>query len=378
MANKPVGIGVAGCGASVWMFGPALTSLNDAQVIAWMDPNPDAANAAANQYGGQVLTDFVTLLSVPNIDAVIIASPTWMHMQQTVAAADAGKHVLCEKPMARTISEARQMIAASQKANVLLMVGFMKRFTPAFVTASEMIHSGELGEVFEIRCDWSWPQYFREPWRDSRRGLGGLFQDHGSHTLDLCRWWAGEIETVSAQVRCLLAGREVEDYAHVTCRHTNGIVSVHRHTRMTHKTLREHYQIEGSKATLELECIGQWSPMQAHTFRMQKHTGTGVYGTCTDIPLCPKGGLDRQIRDEYSYSRELQYFLDHLHSIDTLSHTTPHDGLRTVEAITAAYLSSAQQCTVKLPLKEEPDMNELFNTLSAGTRIPLPPCDITS
>ena len=374
MADRPVQIGVAGCGASVWMFGPALASQEGVQACAWMDPNEEAARAAADQYGGQAFTEYVDLLNHPGLDAVLIASPTWMHMPQTVAAAQAGKHVLCEKPMAPTLSEARTMIQACQESGVLLMLGFMKRFTPAFQAVRDMIASGELGEVFEIRCDWSWPQYFQEPWRDSLRGLGGLFQDHGSHTLDLCRWWVGDIATVSAEVRCLLAGREVEDYAHVTCRHADGTVSVHRHTRMTHKTLCERYQIEGSKATLQMECFGQWSPMQAYTFCLKKYTGTGVYGTCTDIPLAPHSGLDRQMREDYAYSRELRYFLDHLRSGEPLDQATPTDGLKTVEAITAAYLSSACQRTVKLPLQEEPDLQALFGQLGTGRpRIPACP-----
>lgn len=85
------------------------------------------------------------------LDAVIIASPTWMHVSQAVQAADAGKHVLCEKPMARHIAECGQIIDACERGGVTLMVGLMKRFNPAFVTAKEMIESGELGEVFEVR-----------------------------------------------------------------------------------------------------------------------------------------------------------------------------------------------------------------------------------
>jgi predicted dehydrogenase len=371
MVDGKLGIGVAGCGAGVWMHGPALISQESARVAAWMDPDEKAARRAAELYGAAVYTDFGALLRHEGLDALIIASPTWLHLAQCREAAAAGKHVLCEKPMARDIRECRLMAEACRGAGVTLMVGFMKRFNPAFIRAKEMIDSGELGEVFEIGCDWAWPQYYPAGWRDTLKGGGGLLQDHGSHTVDLCRWWAGDVASVSAEVRVKLEGREVEDYAHVTCRHAGGCVSTHRHTRLTHRTLHERYQIEGSKATLVLECVGQWSPTQAYNFSLKRHTSEeGVAGTCTDILLMPDGGLDRQMREQYSYTRELRFFVDAVHARRGPSMCTADDGLAAIEVVNAAYISSAENRTVTLPLEEGYDLSAVFGTLGKGTRFP--------
>jgi UDP-N-acetyl-2-amino-2-deoxyglucuronate dehydrogenase len=371
MAEKKIGIGVVGCGSSIWMHGPALISQENARVVAWMDPEEKAARAATGQYGGETFTDFDRLLACRDVDALIIASPTWMHLPQCRQAAAAGKHVLCEKPMARDITECRQMAEACRIAGVTLMMGFMKRFNPAFIKAKEMIDSGELGEVFEIGCDWAWPQYFLAGWRDTLRGGGGLLQDHGSHTVDLCRWWTGDVASVSAEVRVKLEGREVEDYALVTCRHKSGCVSTHRHTRLTHQTLHERYQIEGSKATLVLECVGQWSPSQTYTFTLKRYTSEeGVAGVCADILLQPQGGLDRQMREQYSYARQLRFFVDAIREGGEPGMCTAEDGLHAMEVVNAAYISSAENRTVVLPLEEGYDLAGVFRTLGKGTRFP--------
>jgi predicted dehydrogenase len=370
MAERRIGIGVAGCGSSVWMFGPALISQEHAGPVTWMDPRLEAARKAAERYGGVPCTEYGQMLRNPDVDAVIIASPPWLHLPQAREAAAAGRHVLCEKPMARDVVECRGIIEACDRAGVTLMVGFMKRFHPAFIRVKDMIDCGELGEVFEIRCDWAWPQYFLAGWRDTVRAGGGMLKDHGSHTVDVSRWWAGDVTSVSAEVRVKLEGREVEDYAHVTCRHAGGCVSVHRHTRLTHRTLCERYQVEGTRATLVLECGGQWSPVQAQSFTLKRYTSeAGIAGSCTDILLEPTDGIDRQMKEDYCYTRELSDFVQRIGGRRGPSPCGGEDGLRAIEVVDAAYLSSAENRTVTLPLPPGYDLSELFRRLGAGPRI---------
>ena len=308
---KKIRIGVAGCGASVWMHGSALARQEDAEVVAWMDPSYDAAAKAAAEYGGEIVTDYAEMVRCDSLDAVIVASPPWLHVEQVALAAEAGKHMLCEKPMARHISECRQIIQSCEAAGVLLMVAFMKRFDPAFLLVKQLIDSGELGEVYEISVDWRWPQYFLAGWRDTIRTQGGLLQDHGSHTVDLCRWWAGDVDSVSASVKVALNGREVEDYAHVVCQHQSGCVSIHHHSRLTHCRQRENYWIEGGKGALTLECYGQWSATQLYPFTVKLHRRAhGIQSRCTDISPQPQGSLDEQMRTQYRYSGQLRYFVE--------------------------------------------------------------------
>jgi predicted dehydrogenase len=305
-----------------------------------MDPKPEVAEAAAGEYGGRVCLTFEELLTA-DVDAVLIASPHSVHAEQALAAAQAGKHVLVEKPMAPSPAECRAILEACRHAGVTLMVGLMKRFDPAFETARQMVEAGELGEVHTFSCDWGWPQFFLAGWRDTAAGGGGLLMDHGSHTLDLARWFLGEIESVSATVRSLLPGREVEDEAQVMCRHVGGGVSLHHHSRQTHRPLHECYHLEGTRGTLTLECRGQWSATQLHPFTLTLwRNTTGIAACGVDCSPQPTGTLDSQIRDQWRYSRLLAHFAHCVADGTPPVQATGDDGLAAATAVRAAVSAS--------------------------------------
>lgn len=361
MSNHSIGLGIVGCGGSVNMYGPALRFLPQVRVVAWMDPIAEKAQAAAQRYGGRAFTDYDAFLGHTRLDAVIIVSPPWLHLEQAQKAAAAGKHVLCEKPMARTVDECDAMIRTIGSAKRILMVAFMKRFSLYFRRVKELIDAGEIGEIFEIKSDWSWPQYALEPWRDKRINLGGLFLDHGSHTIDLARWWAGEITSVSAEVRIHLIGREVEDYAQAVYRHASGCISTHYNSRMTHRPLRESYTIEGSKATLVLECLGKWSFTAIDAFTLRKY----IKGRVEDIT--PTLGVQINPEDHFAqqwmYRASLSYFLDCVQADREPEYCTGADGRAVIEAINAAYLAADENRIVNLPMKGSYDPEAIFDRL---------------
>ncbi len=377
-ASGATKLGIVGCGSGATMYGPALRFLDQAEVVAWMDPVAEKAQAAARRYGGTPYLSYDPFLRHPGLEAVIIVSPPWFHLPQVQQAASAGLHVLCEKPMARTVAECDAMIGAVESANRILMIGFMKRFSTYFRTVKGLIDSGELGEVLEIRVDWSWPQYALEPWRDQRINLGGLFFDHGSHTIDLARWWAGDVSSVSAEVRIRLIGREVEDYAQVVCRHTTGCVSTHYNSRLTHRPLRESYTIEGSKATLVLECLGKWSYTALDAFSLKKY----IRGRVEDIT--PTLGVlinpEDHFAQQWMYRGSLEYFLECIRTNRKPTQCTGEDGRAAIEVINAAYLASDQNRAVCLPLQEPYEPDAIFTRLARKASIvpdsgPWPPVD---
>jgi predicted dehydrogenase len=298
---------------------------------------------------------------------VIIVSPPWFHVSQVIQAAQAGKHVLCEKPMARSVTECNDIIQSVKSAKKILMVGFMKRFSPYFRKVKELIDSGEVGEVFEIKSDWSWPQYALEPWRDKRINLGGLFLDHGSHTVDLARWWAGEITSVSAEVRVRLIGREVEDYAQVVYRHASGCISTHYNSRLTHRPLRESFTIEGSKATLILECLGKWSYTAIDAFVLKKF----IKGHVEDITqtLGVQINPDDHFAQQWVYRASLQYFLDCIMTNKDPEYCTGSDGRAVIEAINAAYIAADENRIVSLPLKDPYNPEAIFTRITERASI---------
>jgi len=158
------------------------------------------------------------LLSDSEIDAVYIATPVHVHAEQTIAAADAGKHVLCEKPMALTAAECRPMIAACRANRVKLGVAYYRRFYPAVARAKEILASGEIGRavVAQINAFERFnpaPDHPRYWFVKAAQSGGGPMMDFGCHRLEVLLNLFGRVERVSGTTAKVIFDREVEDTA---------------------------------------------------------------------------------------------------------------------------------------------------------------------
>jgi len=172
-----------------------------------VDPDVKQAGSFAAGRGLRLDPDLVFALDDPEIQAVIIATPHLLHEEQVVAAAEAGKHVFCEKPLALQAASARRMLDACRRRNLVLGVGHERRFEPAMEEASRMIRSGELGTLLHIECHWS-HNYFAGPiastWRqDPAQAPAGMLTALGVHITDLFQSMAGPV----GQVRAIKAHR---------------------------------------------------------------------------------------------------------------------------------------------------------------------------
>jgi myo-inositol 2-dehydrogenase/D-chiro-inositol 1-dehydrogenase/scyllo-inositol 2-dehydrogenase (NAD+) len=147
---------------------------------------------------GQAYADYEQALADPQVEAVVVATPTTFHREIVVAAAQAGKHVLCEKPMATNAQECDAMIAAAEAARVKLQIGFMRRFDAGFVAAKQRVDAGEIGKVVLVKSLTHGPTT-PKPWMyDIRTSLGPLAEVN-SHDIDSLRWFTGsEFEEVYA------------------------------------------------------------------------------------------------------------------------------------------------------------------------------------
>ncbi len=344
-------VGLIGCGSSRRMYGRPLAVIPETSVVAVADPNPENRRAAQDELG--VPAGYETaeqMLGAQRLDAVLVASPVFLHEEHVCHAARAGAHVMVEKPMARTVAEADRMIAACDAQGLVLAVGLQRRWLPQFLTASRMIREGQLGHIFHVECHWTkWGMIGAGVWRDSGRCLGGIFQDHGSHTVDLALQWLGPAHaccaTAHAIGRNMGAGRSVEDHVNLMIRHTSGATSTHVHSRDSHRPQTELYRIYGTKGTLELQYVSE------HSF----FTSGGSW----DILLYREGHeeaerLAAQRPDDeepmnelsdghYSYYRNLVRFFTAVRSGGLSGIATGHDGRRVVEVINAALLSAAEQ-----------------------------------
>lgn len=201
-----VNIGVIGLGrmGHVYAYHTA-RQIPDAALVAVADPRQEVtAQFSAQVDGVKVYSDYRDLLAHPDLHGVIVATPTHTHSEVVIAAAEAGKQIFCEKPTALTLAETDKMLAAVEKAGVILQVGFMRRFDDGCATAKRKIDAGEIGQPVAIRS------IGRDPHRTSLEYAnpavsGGLIVDMGIHDLDLVRWLMGdEVERVYTETASLV------------------------------------------------------------------------------------------------------------------------------------------------------------------------------
>ena len=212
---KPLRVGMVGyafMGAAhshAWRTAPRFFDLPlDPQLTALCGRNDDGVRAAAGKLGwGSVETDWRRLLERDDIDLIDICTPGNTHAEIAIAALDAGKHVLCEKPLANSVAEAERMTEAAQAAalrGVFSMCGFSYRRTPALALAKRMVEQGRLGTIRHVRAqylqDWLSDENAPMTWRlDKSKSGSGSLGDIGAHSIDAAQWVTGQhITGVSA------------------------------------------------------------------------------------------------------------------------------------------------------------------------------------
>lgn len=244
--------GVIGAGgiASRRTIPEGITKASNGQLVAVMDCDEARAKKAAEQFGNVPwYTKEADLLANRDVQAVYIATPTKMHCEQTVLAAKAGKHVLCEKAMAMTVREAKQMISACKKAKVKLGIGYMMRFHAYHRRIKEMIEAGQLGQIVLGRAQLScWYPPIEGAWRQAPElGGGGSLMDMGSHCIDLIEFLAGsQVAEVSCFASTLTHSYKAEDTATVLFKLANG----------AHGIVDNHFNIPDAASKNILEIYG--------------------------------------------------------------------------------------------------------------------------
>ncbi len=201
-----IGIGVIGLGRMGQVYATySAGQLADANLVAVADMRADVVDSFADRVGGaKTYTDYHELLANPDVQAVIITTPTSTHREVVIAGADAGKAIFCEKPTALTLAATDEMISAVEKAGVMFQVGFMRRFDSGYAAAKRHIDSGAIGDPVTIRS------IGRDPFRTSLEYAnpnvsGGLIIDMAIHDFDLLRWLMNdEVQRVYTEVASLV------------------------------------------------------------------------------------------------------------------------------------------------------------------------------
>jgi predicted dehydrogenase len=231
----------------------------------------EAVRNAAERYGYEHwTTDWRDIIADPEIGLFDNGGPNSLHAEPTIAAAEAGKHVICEKPLGRTADESYEIWQRVAATGVKHLCAFNYRFAPANCLAREMIEAGELGEIRHFRGrylqDWG-DDPGLDTWRFHAAEAGsGALGDLGAHVVDLARYLVGEFETVSALVKTFLPGREVDDAVEAAVSFAGGAVGTLEATRLAlGRRNALQWEINGSKASLgfDLERLNELQVFRA-------------------------------------------------------------------------------------------------------------------
>jgi predicted dehydrogenase len=221
--------------------------------------NEEAVKEAARRYGYEKWsTDWRDVVANPDVQVFDNGGPNDVHLEPTVAAAKAGKHIICEKPLGRTADESYEIWRQVAATGVKHLCAFNYRFVPANRLAREMIDAGELGEIRHFRGrylqDWG-DDPSLDTWRFHADEAGsGALGDLGAHVVDLARYLVGEFDTVSAIVKTFLAGREVDDAIEAAVTFAAGSVGTIEATRLAlGRRNALQWEINGSKASLAFD-----------------------------------------------------------------------------------------------------------------------------
>ncbi len=212
MPAKQVGFGVIGAGGiALRRTIPGMLRAKSCRLAAVMDPV--SIDRIAAQFGVRGYRKEADLLADPAVEAVYVASPVDCHARQIAAAAEAGKHVLCEKPLCLNLREAKQAVRACQKHGVFLQEGYMMKFHAAHVKIKELVDAGRLGKIVSMRAQLScWYPRIKGAWRqDPKRGGGGSLIDMATHLYDLLEYFAGPVRRLVARTGSLVQDYRSED-----------------------------------------------------------------------------------------------------------------------------------------------------------------------
>lgn len=341
--------GIIGCGGIARRrMVPALAECSNSTVVAVMDAVKTATDEVAAEIGAKPYYTEADLLADPDVQAVYIATPVFLHYKQVIDAAKAGKHILLEKPLALTLEESEEMIAACKAAGVYFNEGYMMKQHALNQEAKKMVERGDIGKVVFARAQLScWYPDIPGAWRqDPKLGGGGALIDMATHCYDLLEYIIGsKITEVFAFTDTLTFKYPVEDSSTTVLRFANGAqASVDAFFNVPDCAGQDRLELYGNKGSIQAEgTIGQ-----APTGKMVAYLSDEAKGYDAGQA---KTSLDVSVREiDYTpvnmYSCEMDYMSKCIESGSAPEWCTADEGLHILKVAKAAYESSKTGCKV--------------------------------
>jgi predicted dehydrogenase len=354
--NQRLRVGVIGAGTIAFSAHlPAYRKLRDSiQLVAVADVRVENAERAAREYGAESqYADYRELLAREQLDFVDICTPEFLHAEQVEAAADAGVHIICEKPMASSIAEADRMITATDRAGVFLMIAHSRRFTGRYRQIRAAIDRGDIGEVRYFRENERRPRAMYDglglgtgywnpeqgrPWLTMAQYSQGAALTNAVHETDLARWFVGqEPISVYAEARITESGAEVPDMISYTVEFANGAVGA---SEIVNQLPRGYPYFHMT------EVIGTQGRIRATDPIMSPYTVAEERGIAQPV------NFPTLLHVDQAYVDEITAFVETIRGEKPLP-ITPQEARGAVELSVAAVISSRRAAPVALPLTQE-------------------------
>ena len=336
-AEKKLGVALVGVGLlTMGQLLPAFAKSNLCKAVALVSGHPDKANQQAAKYGIDPKNiynydNYDSMKDNPDIDIVYIVLPNGMHAEYTIRAAKAGKHVLCEKPMANTVEECQAMIDACAAANRKLMIGYRMRYEPMTIRAIELSHSQtDIGTIKQITGEAGFSAGDPKQWRLNKKlAGGGSIMDMGIYAINAIRFLSGqepaEVTALSYTSPNDPRFKEVEETMSFDMRFNSGLMAS---VLTTYSFGCNRYRLYGTRGQLEAE------PMQGYRNNRLWFTHGGNKQEVTYTPV-------------NHFAAEMDHFADCImNNKDVL--TPGEEGLKDLKVIRAAYESAASGKAAKV------------------------------
>jgi predicted dehydrogenase len=256
-STVPHGFGIVGAGGIAAVHAKAIASLPGARLVAVTDAVPAAAAAFAAAHGCAAEPGLDALLARPDVDVVSVCVPSGQHAEIGVPAAQAGKHLVVEKPIDVTLAAADRLIGAARAAGVALTVISQHRFDPGLIEARRLLDEGALGRLVlgEASTKWyrSQAYYDSAAWRGTRAMDGGSLMNQGIHYVDLLRWCMGPVGEVTALCATQTHQIEVEDTSLAALRFSSGALGTIVASTSVFPGFAQRLEVTGTEGTITIE-----------------------------------------------------------------------------------------------------------------------------
>jgi UDP-N-acetyl-2-amino-2-deoxyglucuronate dehydrogenase len=343
---KTWNFGIIGAGLIADFHAKAIADIPNAKLVGCCDKIQDRAKQLADKYDVKVFENYEEMLKSDDVDIVTIATPSGFHKEPTTAAAEAGKHVICEKPLEVTLERIDAMIEAHNKSGTRLGGIFPYRFNDSQTVLREAINSGRFGVITYAGIYvpwWRTDEYYKDSWHGTwKLDGGGALMNQSIHMVDMLCDVIPPIESLQAYTATLGHSIEAEDTAVAVLRYTNGALGIIYGTTSSYPGQFRRFEITGTKGTvLQVEnCFTLWrfADEEPQDREIRKKFGQIEGG----------GGVaDPAAITHDNHTRNFKAFLDALETGEDFWISGP-EARKAVEVILAIYKSAKEQKPVKL------------------------------